>query len=443
MSNIQPALPPIAPAKPAASAGGNGKGEVSAAADFLTLVVDASGEEAPTAEGEGIAGPLVEEPKESVSETAEGLIAVGAVSTILPEIAPTPTIEAEAILAPTPVVAEAAPSTEGLEAALTQAGKVKAVQDVLLAAQAPLLAPEETLEAPLDAKLAPATDTKPSDEKLLKDQAQTLPGSSLSMTETPDTTAELIPAALAFRKALDSRANAERASEPTGDTTRGENTTRSEARPTSDANAVVRISAVNEPAPSHNEETRLSTLGDLMGQATTGDEKFDALLGAKNAETKQASFSSALTVVKGVVVNPQAVVAQVAVQLTAAGKAKAQAMTVKLEPVELGKIDIRLDFGADGKVQASIFADRPQTLDMLQKDARGLEKALQNAGLQTDSGSLSFNLRGQDRDQATNGDGRKFSAGDEADDVVFGAETLNIVAGSARSAPVGRVDLLL
>ncbi len=31
----------------------------------------------------------------------------------------------------------------------------------------------------------------------------------------------------------------------------------------------------------------------------------------------------------------------------------------------------------------------------MQRDARGLEKALQDAGLKTDSGSLSFNLRGQ------------------------------------------------
>ena len=31
----------------------------------------------------------------------------------------------------------------------------------------------------------------------------------------------------------------------------------------------------------------------------------------------------------------------------------------------------------------------------MQRDSRGLERALQDAGLKTDSGSLSFNLRGE------------------------------------------------
>jgi hypothetical protein len=35
-------------------------------------------------------------------------------------------------------------------------------------------------------------------------------------------------------------------------------------------------------------------------------------------------------------------------------------------------------------------------LDLLKTDARGLEKALEDAGLKADSNSLNFNLRGQD-----------------------------------------------
>jgi flagellar hook-length control protein FliK len=35
---------------------------------------------------------------------------------------------------------------------------------------------------------------------------------------------------------------------------------------------------------------------------------------------------------------------------------------------------------------------------MLQRDARELERSLQDAGLRADSGSLSFNLRGEQRD---------------------------------------------
>jgi flagellar hook-length control protein FliK len=69
-------------------------------------------------------------------------------------------------------------------------------------------------------------------------------------------------------------------------------------------------------------------------------------------------------------------------------------ITVQLNPVELGHVEVQLDFAQDGRVSATILADRPETLDMLQRDARALERSLQSAGLQTDGGSLSFDLRG-------------------------------------------------
>lgn len=444
VSNIQPALPPIANTSSTPPSGAAAKGEAGASADFLSLVVDAAAEEAPKAESEGIVAPPADEKPDTVAESAEGSLAVVAVPTILPEmvaVLPTAELSAEAPLAPLPNVGEGQASTDPLEQALAQAGKAKAISDALLAAQTPINAAEETVETPIDAKAAASIDAEPIDEKRLKEQVASLPGSALSMTETPETGAEILPAALAFRKALDGRANAERAAEPTTESGRTE-TPRSEARPTTDANMILRAAADSPTTTTATaDEQTLSTSLDHGAKLGQNDNPLDALLGGKSGDAKHANFTAALTMVKGVAVNPQAVVAQVAVQLTAAGKAKTQAMTVKLEPVELGKIDIRLDFGADGKVQASIVADRPQTLDMLQKDARGLEKALQSAGLQTDSGSLSFNLRGQDRDQAQNGGG-KFFAGEDSD-AAFGNETLSVIAGPARSAAVGRVDMLL
>jgi len=48
----------------------------------------------------------------------------------------------------------------------------------------------------------------------------------------------------------------------------------------------------------------------------------------------------------------------------------------------------------DGRMTATIMADNKDTLDMMQKDARGLAKALQDAGLNTNSGDLNFSMRG-------------------------------------------------
>src|SRR3546814_11737514 len=79
-----------------------------------------------------------------------------------------------------------------------------------------------------------------------------------------------------------------------------------------------------------------------------------------------------------------------------------------LHPAELGRIEVKLENASDGTLRAVISAERPETLDLLQRDARGLERALQDAGVQTDSGSLRFNLRsqGQGKEQQAEGNGR-------------------------------------
>lgn len=66
---------------------------------------------------------------------------------------------------------------------------------------------------------------------------------------------------------------------------------------------------------------------------------------------------------------------------------------IRLNPQELGGVDVTLDIQKDGKVRGHLVVERPETLELLQRDQRGLEKALQEAGLQSDKGSLQFSLR--------------------------------------------------
>ena len=91
---------------------------------------------------------------------------------------------------------------------------------------------------------------------------------------------------------------------------------------------------------------------------------------------------------------------QVAVEIHKGIAAGKDSITIKLNPAELGKIDVKMELSDDGTLRAVIAVDRPETLDLLQKDIRGLERALQNAGLQADSGSLNFSLRGDGDNQA-------------------------------------------
>ena len=66
---------------------------------------------------------------------------------------------------------------------------------------------------------------------------------------------------------------------------------------------------------------------------------------------------------------------------------------IRLDPPELGRVDVRLEVDRAGNVTTKLTVDRPETLDLMQRDARGLERALQQAGLKTDSGGLEFSLR--------------------------------------------------
>lgn len=70
-------------------------------------------------------------------------------------------------------------------------------------------------------------------------------------------------------------------------------------------------------------------------------------------------------------------------------------ISIKLHPAELGRIEVKLAWSDDGLMRAMISADKGETLELLQRDSRALERTLQDAGIKTDQGSLSFEARGQ------------------------------------------------
>jgi flagellar hook-length control protein FliK len=96
---------------------------------------------------------------------------------------------------------------------------------------------------------------------------------------------------------------------------------------------------------------------------------------------------------------------QVAIAVKRGVKAGNDQIQINLEPASLGKISVRLDFAQDGRVSAAFSADRADTLNLLNGDARSLEQSLRDAGLRADSGSLTFNLSSGD----TGSNPRQFS----------------------------------
>jgi flagellar hook-length control protein FliK len=78
---------------------------------------------------------------------------------------------------------------------------------------------------------------------------------------------------------------------------------------------------------------------------------------------------------------------------------------IRLDPPELGRVEIRLSVDDAGKTQATLTADRPQTLQLLQQDSGTLARSLKDAGLNLADSGLSFSLRGQDRQGGGDGNG--------------------------------------
>ena len=68
-------------------------------------------------------------------------------------------------------------------------------------------------------------------------------------------------------------------------------------------------------------------------------------------------------------------------------------MRIELEPADLGRVEVALHLDDAGTAAASFTVDRPETLQLLQRDARTVTDMLAAAGFTVDCGSLGFSLR--------------------------------------------------
>ncbi len=68
-------------------------------------------------------------------------------------------------------------------------------------------------------------------------------------------------------------------------------------------------------------------------------------------------------------------------------------LRVRLNPAELGRVEVTLAFDDKGTVQATMRAESQHTLDLLRQDAPDLGRALEQAGIRSDAGSFRFESR--------------------------------------------------
>lgn len=76
-----------------------------------------------------------------------------------------------------------------------------------------------------------------------------------------------------------------------------------------------------------------------------------------------------------------------------AGDADAGTIVVRLDPVEMGRIEVTLRFDDRGTLRAVVAADNPVALDLLRRDSADLGRALADAGVRADAQTLRFDTR--------------------------------------------------
>jgi flagellar hook-length control protein FliK len=134
-------------------------------------------------------------------------------------------------------------------------------------------------------------------------------------------------------------------------------------------------------------------------------------------------------------------IAGLAVAIASRAQAGSNQFDIRLDPPELGRIDVRLAVDHNGQVTTHMTAERADTLDLLQSQQPQLERALEQAGLKTAENGLQFTLRDQSFAGQNNGSGSQTSG---AAQLVIPDSDLTPVAATqayARTGIGGGVDI--
>jgi flagellar hook-length control protein FliK len=131
-----------------------------------------------------------------------------------------------------------------------------------------------------------------------------------------------------------------------------------------------------------------------------------------------------------------------AVEIAAKSQSGARQFDIRLDPPELGRVEVRLSIDAAGKASAHLSADQPQTLSLLQKDAPALTRALRDAGLDVSQNGLNFSLR-QQGENASGNAGNNGRRGSSRNFALSASLTVDATTGSTayRGAANGRLDI--
>lgn len=103
---------------------------------------------------------------------------------------------------------------------------------------------------------------------------------------------------------------------------------------------------------------------------------------------------------------------QLGVSIVRAAREGMDRIDIQLHPAELGRVEVKMELGHDGRLIAVVSAERADTLEQLRRDINQLERALADAGFDTDGDSFRFddgNTPGGDDGESSH----QFAGGDD------------------------------
>lgn len=167
--------------------------------------------------------------------------------------------------------------------------------------------------------------------------------------------------------------------------------------------------------------------GSLFSSANFSDSVLDSF----GIPTGQSSITSLASMTSVVTQGQSAAHPHPGTQIVAAsikkmaGSGETKNIRVQLDPPELGRVEIKMSFNKDKTVKAIFTAEKPETFMMMQRDSQVLERALQDAGIDTDGSELSFEMAQDEQDFGQDGshDGSRNKTGNgnnaEGDDEII------------------------
>ncbi len=296
----------------------------------------------------------------------------------------------------------------------TTAAAAVAVDPTMVAAQALAAAATDKTAASMLANGSTAKPVKATDAKAASDdrKTQTQGSTAAALADTANAARVFTDKQTSSAHALPLHAGADtpkNGNQPGGGSSTGQqnngnppnaNTTATPATPAAATPAT--MAAANTPAAAPTHAQQAAPQPDAS--AVAANTSITPTAATQTGGTAPAQPATQLQVSHPAAAAPD--ITSLAVNIATKSEAGARHFDIRLDPAELGRVDVRLTVDDAGKAQATLSVEKPQTLELLQKDSTHLERALKDAGLDLSQNGLNFSLKGQQQQAGNGGNGQ-------------------------------------